>query len=75
VGRVGVCMLCACDSEDREHGVGAGYYAVRKNRNHKPRRICRKGVSVAFILVERDIFFPRISLFFILLQINTVSKV
>ena len=24
VGRVGVCILCACDSEDREHGVGAG---------------------------------------------------
>ncbi len=24
VGRVGVCMLCAGDSEEREHGVGAG---------------------------------------------------
>ncbi len=26
VGRVwvGVCMLCACDTEEREHGVGAG---------------------------------------------------
>ena len=24
VGRVGVCMLCACDSEESEHGVGAG---------------------------------------------------
>jgi hypothetical protein len=22
VGRVGVCMLCVCDSEEREHGVG-----------------------------------------------------
>ena len=22
--RVGVCMLCACDSEERDHGVGAG---------------------------------------------------
>jgi hypothetical protein len=28
VGRVGVCMLCACDSEDREHGVGAGVNAT-----------------------------------------------
>ncbi len=24
VGRVGVCMLCVCDSEERERGVGAG---------------------------------------------------
>ena len=23
MGRVGVCMLCAGDSEEREHGVGA----------------------------------------------------
>ena len=22
VGRVGVCILCVCDSEKREHGVG-----------------------------------------------------
>ncbi len=25
---MGVCMLCACDSEDREHGVGAGVNAT-----------------------------------------------
>ena len=24
VGRVGVCMLCECDNEEREHGVGVG---------------------------------------------------
>ena len=24
VGRVGVCMLCVCDSEHRECGMGAG---------------------------------------------------
>ena len=28
VGRVGVCMLCACDSEEREHGMGAGVNAT-----------------------------------------------
>ena len=28
VGRVGVCMLCACDSEEREHGVGASVNAT-----------------------------------------------
>ncbi len=24
VGRVGVCILCVCDNEDCERGVGAG---------------------------------------------------
>ena len=24
MGRVGVCRLCACDSDDSEHGVGTG---------------------------------------------------
>ena len=28
MGRVGVCMLCACDSEERERGVGAGANAT-----------------------------------------------
>ena len=28
MGRVGVCMLCACYSEEREHGVGAGVNAT-----------------------------------------------
>ncbi len=28
VGRVGVCMLWACDNEEREHGVGAGVNAT-----------------------------------------------
>ncbi len=28
VWRVVVCMLCACDSEDRDHGVGAGVNAT-----------------------------------------------
>jgi hypothetical protein len=28
VGRVEVCMLCACDSEEREHGVGTGVNAT-----------------------------------------------
>jgi hypothetical protein len=28
VGRVGVCMLCVCDSEERERGVGAGVNAI-----------------------------------------------
>ncbi len=29
VGRVGVCMMCVCDSEERDHGVGAGANATR----------------------------------------------
>ena len=28
VGRVGVCMLCACDNEEREHGMGSGVNAT-----------------------------------------------
>ena len=28
MGRVGMCMMCACDSEEREHGVGAGVNAT-----------------------------------------------
>jgi hypothetical protein len=28
VGRVGVCMLCVYDSEERERGVGAGVNAI-----------------------------------------------
>jgi hypothetical protein len=28
VGRVGVCMLCVHDSEERENGVGAGANAT-----------------------------------------------
>jgi hypothetical protein len=28
VGRVGVCMLCVCDSEELERGVGAGVNAT-----------------------------------------------
>ena len=28
VGRVWVCMLCVCDSEERERGVGAGVNAT-----------------------------------------------
>ncbi len=41
--------LCACDSEEREHGVGTGVNATILSENtssHKPRRIFRKGVSV-----------------------------
>ena len=26
--RVGVCILCTCDSEEREHGVGVGLNAT-----------------------------------------------
>ena len=26
--RVGVCMLCVCDREERERGVGAGVNAI-----------------------------------------------
>ena len=28
VGRVGVCMLCVCNSEERERGVDAGVNAT-----------------------------------------------
>ena len=28
VGRVGVCMVCVCDSEERERGVGTGVNAI-----------------------------------------------
>ena len=28
VGRVGVCMMCVCDIEDREYGVGVGVNAT-----------------------------------------------
>ena len=43
-------MLCVCDIEEREHGVGAGVNATMLFRNtigHKPRKICCKGVSIA----------------------------
>ncbi len=28
--RVGVCMLCVSDSEEREHGVGVYYEALKR---------------------------------------------
>jgi hypothetical protein len=49
-GRVGVCMMYASHSEEREYGVGVGVNSttsvVRNTTSHRTRRICRKGVSV-----------------------------
>jgi hypothetical protein len=35
VGRVGVCMLCVGDSEQRERGVGASVNATMLSENYR----------------------------------------